>query len=92
MEEEIGRVTHYFSHLHVAVLQLNQGLRMGETIHIRGHTTDFTERITSMEVDHRMVVHVDAGADVAIKVIEPVHPHDVVLRVIEQEAEAHAAC
>jgi putative protease len=89
MEVEIGRVKHYFNHLHVAVLELNQGLKMGETIHIRGHTTELVERITSMEVNHHMVVHVEAGADVAIKVIDPVHEHDVVLRVTEEEAEPH---
>ena len=92
MEVEIGRVKHYYNHLHVAVLELSQGLKMGESIHIRGHTTDLRERITSMEVDHHMVVRVEAGADVAIKVIEPVHEHDVVLRVTEEDPEPHLAC
>jgi putative protease len=91
MEVEIGRVTHYFSHLSVAVLNLDQGLKLGDTIHILGHSTDFTEKVTSMEVDHRMIVAVEPGADVAIKVIEPVHVHDVVLRVVGESVEPHPA-
>ena len=89
MEVEIGRVSHFYSHLCVAVLQLNENLKLGDKIHILGHTTDFTQRITSIEVEHHPVVWVKPGDQVAIKVIEPVRDHDIVYRVVEEVPEAH---
>lgn len=85
MEIEIGRVTHYYNHLNVAVLRLTDGLRVGEHIHFLGHSTDFVQKVTSMEVNHHAVLSVNPGEDVAIKVIEPVHEHDLIYRVTEKE-------
>jgi len=87
MEIEAGRVTHYFNHLGVAVFSLQIGLKLGDTIHIIGHETDFAQRISSMEVEHRPVVIVNPGDDVAVKVIEPVRVHDVVFRVVQSAIE-----
>ena len=84
MEVQIGRITHYFSHLKVAVLELHEGLKLGDRIHIRGHATDFTETVASMEVDHNRMLAVEPGANVAIRVNAPVHVNDVVLRVLEE--------
>jgi hypothetical protein len=84
MELEIGKVTHYYTHLNVAVLKLEDGLKVGDWIHILGHSTDFTQKVTSMEVEHHTVVWVKPGDDVAVKVIEPVHEHDIVYRVAEE--------
>jgi hypothetical protein len=83
MEIEIGRVTHYYSHLSVAVLQLSNSLKLGDKIHVLGHTTDFVQTVTSMEIDHRWVIQVNPGDNVALKIIEPVRVHDVVYRVTE---------
>jgi translation elongation factor EF-1alpha len=91
MEVEIGRVTHFYSHLSVAVLQLNENLKLGDKIHILGHTTDFVQRVNSIEVEHHPVVWVKPGDHVAIKVIEPVREHDIVYRILEKEAEPHLA-
>jgi hypothetical protein len=91
MEVEIGRVTHYYNHINVAVLKLNENLKLGDLIHIQGHSTDFTQRVSSMEVEHHAVVWVKPGDDVAIKVIEPVHEHDIVYRVVEESLEPHLA-
>lgn len=87
MEVEIGRITHYYNHLNVAVMRLNDSLKLGDKIHILGHLTDFTQRVASMEVNHHMVVWVTPGDDVAIKVIEPVRVHDTVYRVFEEAFE-----
>ena len=81
MEVEIGKVTHYYNHINVAVLQLTDRLKVGETIHILGHITDFIQKVTSMEVAHHRVVLVEPGEDVALKVVEPVHVHDTIYRV-----------
>ena len=87
METEIGKVTHYYSHLDVAVLQLTDRLKVGETIHILGHTTDFIQKVVSMEVDYHRVVVVEPGDNVALKVIEPVRVHDAIYRVVEEALE-----
>ncbi len=89
MEVEIGKVTHYYNHLHVAVLTLTDTLKLGDKIHIYGHATDVIERVASMEVNHHPVEWVNAGTEVAIKVIEPVHEHDHVCRVIESSIEPY---
>ena len=87
MEVEIGRVTHYYNHLNVAVLKLTDSLKLGDMIHILGHLTDLTERVASMEVNHHMVVWVRPGDDVAIKVNDSVREHDKVYKVVEDIAE-----
>lgn len=83
MEKRIGRVTHYFNRLGVAALELTDELKVGDVIHILGHTTDFTQTVSSMEIEHRKVISVGPGADVALKVEEPVRKGDVVYKVIE---------
>ena len=85
MEVEIGRVTHYYNHLQVAVLKLSAELKVGDRIHILGHSTDFMQRVTSLEVSHHSVTGVHPGEDVALRVIEPVREHDVIYRVPESE-------
>lgn len=89
MEVEIGRVTHYYSHLSVAVLELTDHLKVGETVHFLGHTTDFIQRVNSMEINHHHVVAVKPGDNLALKVIEPVREHDVVYRITEEILEPH---
>ncbi len=89
MEVEIGKVTHYFSHIGVAVLSLKASLKLGDKIHFLGHSTDFDQRVGSMEIEHHSVVWVKPGDDVAVRVIEPVHEHDIVLRVVEDVPEAY---
>jgi len=89
MELEIGRVTHYYNHINVAVLKLDENLKLGDLIHVVGHSINFIQRVTSMEVEHHTILWVKPGDEVAIKVIEPVHEHDVVYRVVEVAIEPH---
>ena len=89
MEVEVGKVTHYYSHLNVAVLKLTDSVKLGDEIHILGHTTDFTQRVFSMQVNHHEVLWVKPGDDVALKVTEPVREHDVVYRIVEEMPELH---
>lgn len=84
MEEEIGRITHYFSRIGVGVLEITGGeLKVGDTIHIKGHTTDFYQKVESMQVEHQPVNVAKKGDSVGLKVIEHVREHDKVFRVIE---------
>jgi len=80
--ERIGVVTHYFSHLSVAVVKLEAAtLRVGDTIHFRGHTTDFKQRVDSLQVNHAPVPEVGPNDDFGLKVREHVREHDVVYKV-----------
>jgi len=80
--ERIGVVTHYFSHLSVAVVKLEAAtLRVGDTIHFRGHTTDFKQRVDSLQVNHAPVPEVGRNDDFGLKVREHVREHDVVYKV-----------
>lgn len=83
MEVEIGQVTHYFNKINVAVLSITDELKIGDTIHVLGHTTDFTQKVTSMQIEHKNVDLVKPGDDFAMKVIEPVREHDVVYKVVD---------
>jgi len=78
--ERVGIVTHYFSHLLVAVIKLDPGalLRVGDTIHIQGHTSDFKQRVESLQVDHAPVTEVGPRDDFGIKVREHARENDVV--------------
>lgn len=80
-EQSIGVVTHYYSHLSVAVVQLNEGpLRVGDPIHIKGHTTDLRQSVESMEVDHQSVQEAAAGQIFGLKVRDHVREHDQIYR------------
>ena len=91
MEIEIGKITHYYDHISVAVLTLNASLKLGDKIHITGHATDLTQRVASLEVEHHSVEWVKPGENVALKVNGHVHPHDKVFRVVEESYEPQPA-
>jgi len=82
--ERVGVVTHYFSHLSVAVLTLDPGakLRVGDRIHIKGHTTDFGQRVDSLQVEHQPVMEVGPNDDFGLKVTDHTREHDIVYRVL----------
>ena len=78
----IGVVSHYYSHLSVATLRLESGtLRVGDVIHIKGHTTDFNQRVESLEVNHAPATEVGPNDDFGLKVVGHVREHDVVYKV-----------
>ena len=79
-EGEIGFVTHYFTKLQVAAMKLTGELRLGDTIHIKGHTTDLTQKVESMQLEHEAIEVGQSGQEIAIKVNEHVREHDVVYK------------
>lgn len=81
----IGQITHYFDHINVAALELTEPLRIGDTIHILGHSTDFQQKVTSLQIEHRTVEEARPGDDVGLKVIRKVHAHDKIFRLTEVE-------
>ena len=81
-EQEIGVVTHYFDHPHVAVVSITAGeIKLGDTLHFRGHTTEFAEPVDSMEMDHGAVERAGAGEEVAIRVVGRTRKQDKVFLV-----------
>ena len=80
-EERIGVVTHYYSHPSVATIRLESGtLRVGDMVHIRGHTTDFSQKVESLEVNHAPATEVGPNDDFGLKVVEHTREHDVVFK------------
>jgi hypothetical protein len=81
--ERIGVVTHYYGHLSVAVVKLDPGtaLRVGDNIHIKGHTSDFGQRVESLQIGHAPVQEVGPNDDFGLKVADHAREHDVVYRV-----------
>lgn len=83
-EQLVGTVSHFFKGPSVAIVRLTAGpLAVGDRIRFHGHTTDFTEQITSMEVNHQKVERANTGEEVAIQVTDRAREHDQVLRVTE---------
>jgi hypothetical protein len=80
--ERIGVVTHYYGHLSVAIVRLEAGtLRVGDAIHVRGHTTDFGQKVESLEIDHAPATEVGPNDDFGLKVVQHAREHDVVYKV-----------
>lgn len=81
METVIGKVEDYFAHIGVMALKLQEELSFGDTIHIKGHTTDLTQVVDSMQVEHQEVQKAKSGDSVGIKMKERVRKGDTVYKV-----------
>ena len=83
-EKKVGHITHCFGKIGVAVLKATDGgLKVGDTIHIRGHSTDITQQVESMQVEHEGVEELKKGGEVGLKVDGKVHERDEVFKVVE---------
>ena len=80
-ENVIGAITHYFPHVQAAVIKLKAPLSVGETIKLKGHTTDFTQNITSMQIDHVPVNSAKTGEEIGLLVTSRVRQGDLVYKI-----------
>ncbi len=81
-EELIGVVTHYYGHLSVAAIRLESGsLSVGDTIRVLGHTSDFRQRIVSMQIEHQSVTEAGKRQEIGLKVTEHARENDLVYKV-----------
>jgi translation elongation factor EF-1alpha len=81
-EKKIGMVTHYYNHIHVAGVSITDGeLRKGDTIHIKGHTSDFQQTVESMQIEHEPVDVAKPGDQIGLSVVEHAREHDTVYQV-----------
>ncbi len=81
-EKEIGQVLDFFKHVNVIAIKLSGELSVGDRIHIKGHTTDFIQEVSSIQIEHQPVTKAKAGDDVGIKISENVRHGDKVFKVI----------
>ena len=78
-EEKVGTVIDYYARIGVAAIRLTDGaLGIGDRIRVRGHTTDFTQAVESLQFEHQAVDRAEQGSEVALKVRERVRQHDEV--------------
>jgi translation elongation factor EF-1alpha len=77
---EIGRITHFFLKISVAVIELTTPLAVGDTITIKGPTTDFEQVVESMQIEHENVQRAEAGQSIGLKVVQRVRETDIVYK------------
>lgn len=82
-EEEIGQVSDFFAHPVVAGIELTGTLKVGDRIHIKGHTTDLELTVNSMQINNVNVDEAKRGDSVGIKVTERVRSGDHVYKVTD---------
>jgi len=79
---EIGKVSHYFSKIGVAVINLSRELKVGDTISVEGRGQAVQQVVTSMEVEHDKVTIAGGGSQVGMKTAQPVKDGDTVFKMI----------
>jgi putative protease len=85
-EQKIGIVTHYFGKIGVAALKITDGeLNVGDTIHVKGHTSDFTQTVEMMQVEHESVDVARAGDEIGLKTEKYARENDAVYKVTSDE-------
>lgn len=84
-EVQVGVIVKFFAKPSVAALEVTSGnVKKGDLLRYKGHTTDFTEEVTSMEIDNQPVDEAKVGALVGLKVKERVRENDKVYKVVEE--------
>jgi translation elongation factor EF-1alpha len=78
----VGKVTHYYGKIGVAVVELSDELSVGDTISIEGKTTNFQQKVESMEIEHEQVKKAEAGDAIGLKVREKVREGDSVYKLL----------
>ena len=81
-KKPIGEVTHFYKNIDVAVVKFSKTTKVGDTVHFRGATTDFTQEIKGMQFDHKDIDKAAKGKEVGIKVDERVRTGDKVFPVV----------
>lgn len=80
-EKSIGKIFSYYANIGVAAIDLVGDLKVGDTIHIKGNTTDFKQKVDSIQIEHEKVISAKKGDSVGIKVKDRVRPNDMVYKV-----------
>ena len=78
---EVGRVTHFYPKISVAIVELKASLNIGDKILIKGATTNFEQIVESMQIEHKNIERAEAGQIIGLKVKERVRENDKVYRI-----------
>jgi hypothetical protein len=79
---EVGHVTHFFSKINVAVVELTESLSVGDSILVKGPTTDFEQVVESMQIEHANIPKAEARQSIGLKMAEHARERDVVYKKI----------
>jgi hypothetical protein len=77
---EVGHITHFFSKISVAIVDLNATLNVGDHILVKGPVTDFEQVVDSMQIEHQNIKSAEAGHSIGLKTVQPVREKDVVYK------------
>jgi len=83
-EELIGKITHFFPKVSAGVIKLKKSLSLGDTIHIKGHTSDFIQKVSSLQINNKPVKRAEKGKLVGVLVKERVRRKDKVYKIKEK--------
>jgi ribosomal 50S subunit-recycling heat shock protein len=79
--KKIGKVTHYFTNIGVGVIKLSATLKIGDKIKIKGTTTDFEQKVSSMQIEKDKIEEAKKGKSIGLKTKDHVRENDVVYKV-----------
>ena len=77
---EVGRITHFFSKIGVAVVELTAPLVVGDSILVKGPSTDFEQVVESMQIEHANIPRAEAGQSIGLKLAQRVREKDAVYK------------
>lgn len=83
IEERVGKVVGYFSKIQVAAVEVEGEIKVGDTLHFKGHTTDFHQKVESMQIEKQGIEVAKPGDKIGMKVNDKVRPNDIVYKVVE---------
>lgn len=83
MEKEIGKITHYFGKIGVAIIELTDTLKVGDKIHIKGHTSDWQQTVDSMQAEHEAIEQAKKGDVIGINSKDHAREGDAVYLISE---------
>jgi len=82
-EKSIGKIVHFYTNIGVGIVELSDELKVGDKIHIKGHSTDFEQTVDSMQIEHENVQNAKAGDSVGLKTESVVKEGDEVSKILE---------
>jgi putative protease len=77
---EIGTITHFFSKINVAVVELTMPLNVGDQILIKGPMTDFEQTVASMEIDRKAIQRAESGQNIGLKLVQHAREKDIIYK------------
>ena len=80
-DSKVGKISHYYDKILVAVVELTAELKVGDRIKISGHDHEFEQTVSSIQMEHQSVEEAQSGQSVGVKVDQPVKPGDDVYKI-----------